>query len=232
MTSKIEDARATLVWLADHYDGWTPNSSEAIRLLLASEAAAIQELDAERKKAAEAVMLPDHQIKLMVERFLSWRLPADFNPDCGISFKAAFNEHTVHPMRHEPVGTNLLNWDQAAAMVRHMLEGVPINERLVIELAAAEDEVDDRKLESADLNERAGTLLASLAKELGPSSDWTAKLAELYGWSGSAWVAGESDDDHRPALYSFLCSLIGYLMAGADAASIVSRQKGDGGARG
>ena len=65
----------------------------------------------------------DEQIKAMVNRFLQWRLPADFAPDGGISFKATFNEHTAHPMRHEPVGTNLFNAVQAEAMVRHMLEG-------------------------------------------------------------------------------------------------------------
>lgn len=65
----------------------------------------------------------DEQIKAMVLRFLQWRLPADFAPDGGISFKATFNEHTAHPMRHEPVGTNLFNAVQAEAMVRHMLGG-------------------------------------------------------------------------------------------------------------
>jgi hypothetical protein len=67
--------------------------------------------------------MTDDQIKRMVLRFLQWRLPADFAPDGGISFKATFNEHTAHPMRHEPVGTNLFNAVQAEAMVRHMLGG-------------------------------------------------------------------------------------------------------------
>lgn len=67
--------------------------------------------------------MTDAQIKQMVDRFLQWKLPADFAPDAGISFKAEFNEHTAHPMRHEPVGTNLFNAVQAEAMVRHMLGG-------------------------------------------------------------------------------------------------------------
>ncbi|WP_287210710.1 hypothetical protein [Mesorhizobium sp.] len=65
----------------------------------------------------------ESQIKRMVERFLTWRLPEDFNPDGGISFKKTFNEGTAFPMKHEPVGTNLLNAVQATAMVRHMVEG-------------------------------------------------------------------------------------------------------------
>ena len=67
--------------------------------------------------------MTDDQIKRMVNRFLQWRLPENFAPDGGISFKATFNEHTAHPMRHEPVGTNLFNAVQAEAMVRHMLGG-------------------------------------------------------------------------------------------------------------
>jgi len=69
--------------------------------------------------------LSDQQIKHMVDRFLAWRLPEDFRPDAGISFKATFNDHTPHPMKHEPSGTNLLDARQAEEMVRHMLEGMP-----------------------------------------------------------------------------------------------------------
>lgn len=65
------------------------------------------------------------QINHMVGRFLSWKLPENFHPDAGISFVAAFNEHTAHPMRHEPSGTNLFDAVQAEAMVRHMVEGLP-----------------------------------------------------------------------------------------------------------
>lgn len=67
----------------------------------------------------------DEQIKHMVNRFLSWRLPDNFNPDGGVSFKKMFNEHTDHPMKHEPVGTNLLDAQQAEEMVRYMIHGLP-----------------------------------------------------------------------------------------------------------
>lgn len=69
--------------------------------------------------------LTDAQIKHMVDRFLSWRLPKDFNPDAGISFERDYNQHTPWPAKHEPVGTNLLTATQAEAMIRHMLEGLP-----------------------------------------------------------------------------------------------------------
>jgi hypothetical protein len=56
-------------------------------------------------------------VEEMVSRFLSWKLPADFNPDGGISF-----ERYAMPGRlREPVGTNLLTASQAEAMVRHLL---------------------------------------------------------------------------------------------------------------
>jgi len=71
--------------------------------------------------------MTEAQIKHMVDRFLSWKLPQNFNPDGGVSFKATFNEHTAHPMKHEPSGTNLFDAVQATEMVRYMLEGLPLD---------------------------------------------------------------------------------------------------------
>jgi outer membrane receptor for ferrienterochelin and colicin len=68
----------------------------------------------------------EDQIKYMVNRFLGWKLPSNFRPDAGISFKAEFNEHTAHPMKHEPTGTNLFDAQQAEAMVQYMVEGLPV----------------------------------------------------------------------------------------------------------
>jgi hypothetical protein len=69
--------------------------------------------------------MTDDQIKHMVQRFLGWRLPDNFNPDAGISFEPMFNANTAHPMRHEPQGTNLLDATQAEAMIRHLVDGLP-----------------------------------------------------------------------------------------------------------
>ncbi len=66
--------------------------------------------------------MTEDQVRYMVDRFLSWKLPENFNPDGGVSFKATFNEHTAHPMKNEPSGTNLLDATQADAMVRHMIK--------------------------------------------------------------------------------------------------------------
>lgn len=56
-----------------------------------------------------------------VDRFVSWKLPADFHPDGGISFTPDYNQHTPWPAKHEPTGTNLFTVEQARAMFEHCL---------------------------------------------------------------------------------------------------------------
>jgi len=69
--------------------------------------------------------MTEDQIKHMVNRFLGWRLPENFNPDCGISFKKTHSENgPFGTQRYAPVGTNLFDYTQAEAMVRHMIEGI------------------------------------------------------------------------------------------------------------
>jgi hypothetical protein len=67
------------------------------------------------------------QIKHMVNRFLGWRLPENFNPDAGISVKKTFNDHLLTPTKHNPSGTNLLDATQATEMVLYMTEGLPMS---------------------------------------------------------------------------------------------------------
>ncbi len=77
-------------------------------------------------------MTRDEIIKHMVDRFLGWKLPENFSPDAGISFKRTFNEHTEHPMKHEPTGTNLFDAKEATEMVKYMLGGVNVPEKRVM----------------------------------------------------------------------------------------------------
>lgn len=58
----------------------------------------------------------------MISRFLQWQLPEDFNPDGGISFKRGSWEGKPYPM---PVGTNLLDYTQAKAMLEFVLATTP-----------------------------------------------------------------------------------------------------------
>lgn len=69
--------------------------------------------------------MTEAQIKHMVDRFLSWKLPEHFNPDGGISFQPLRNVGTPHEFKSQPSGTNLFDASQAKVMVRHMIEGMP-----------------------------------------------------------------------------------------------------------
>jgi hypothetical protein len=69
--------------------------------------------------------MTDDQINHMVSRFLQWKLPENFSPDCGITFERDYNVNTPWPSKHEPVGTNLFDATQAKAMIEHMLDGLP-----------------------------------------------------------------------------------------------------------
>ena len=60
-------------------------------------------------------MTHDELIKRAAERFLCWKLPVPFSPDNGISFTPPTNPDWW------PVGTNLLDADQAKAMFEHCL---------------------------------------------------------------------------------------------------------------
>lgn len=64
------------------------------------------------------------QINHMVDRFLGWRLPENFNPDGGISFERYGNAGMPHQYKNQPTGTNLLDSVQAYEMVRYMIEGL------------------------------------------------------------------------------------------------------------
>ena len=143
-------------------------------------------------------MLNDDQIRYAVTRFLGWRLPEDFYPDAGISFKRTFNEHTSHPMKHEPVGTNLLTGAQAEAMVRHMLSGMPEsgeieNRRELIDVLW--DVIGDAPIDFP-ARVRIAKIYAALGEDLGEDEDGnnivehTLELAETP--KGKALLAAPS----------------------------------------
>ena len=59
----------------------------------------------------------------LVDRFLRWRLPADFSPDAGIEFKKPselFPEMENADEVHWPIGTNLLDATEAKAMLEYV----------------------------------------------------------------------------------------------------------------
>lgn len=74
----------------------------------------------------------DAMLKVMVDRFLGWKLPQDFGPDAGISF--APHATQTHDSPYWPSGTNLLHAGQALEMFKHCL---PVD-LIVPELVATE----------------------------------------------------------------------------------------------
>jgi len=68
--------------------------------------------------------MKDDQIRRMVDRFLGWRLPENFNPDGGISFE---RNRTAcgYTMKNEPTGTNLFDAIQAEQMIRYLVDEMP-----------------------------------------------------------------------------------------------------------
>ena len=66
-------------------------------------------------------MARKEEIDEMVSRFLTWRLPEDFNPDGGITFTPTYIVFGGEQRKHEPTRTNLFTYTQARAMVEHMI---------------------------------------------------------------------------------------------------------------
>jgi hypothetical protein len=95
------------------YTGNGPHSEANARLIVA----AINALN---------ITQHDEQIKHMVNRFLQWRLPENFNPDGGISFERMGNAHSPGwAYKREPVGTNLFDATQTEEMIRYLVDGMP-----------------------------------------------------------------------------------------------------------
>ena len=102
-------------------------------------------------------MTHDELIKRAAERFLCWKLPVPFSPDNGISFTPPTNPDWW------PVGTNLLDADQAKAMFEHCLAPQ----------AAPADEIDRLKNEEQALRK---ALELSVQAMRAPFDGWKGEL--------------------------------------------------------
>lgn len=58
----------------------------------------------------------------LVDRFLGWKLPDTFGPDCYISF----DRDTANKNNGWPVGTNLLTAIEAKEMLKYISSGIPV----------------------------------------------------------------------------------------------------------
>ena len=73
------------------------------------------------------------RISTMVDRFLGWKLPKTFGPDCGISFKPSngmTREEAYDKVGWWPIGTNLFTATEAREMLEHVLAGDPVRAAL------------------------------------------------------------------------------------------------------
>ena len=123
------------------------------------------------------------QIDQMVNRFLGWKLPKDFAPDAGISFKPT-EPYEGDELGNSwwPIGTNLLTADQARAMISHMLaDVVPVEDfRDVIKYADELCVAVDRAAEDIGGSRPTREILA----DLGPATEKAMRAMEQYGHAG------------------------------------------------
>lgn len=108
-----------------------------------------------------------NNIDHMVDRFLTWEFPADFNPDGAI----AFNRNPDYPM---PVGTNLLTATQAKAMIEYIVEGMTYTQADVDAAVAA-------------ALEKAAEFFRQKAENLrnGPTAPWQAEAIAQFEYASN-----------------------------------------------
>lgn len=157
-----------LITTANRLRSAKPNNIvDAARLLQENPAFALTELERELADALVAATEPkeDPSVKRMVDRFLRWKLPEHFRPDCGISFTPARYDNDKRVQW--PTGTNLLDANQAEEMVRHMIEGTSADdggERLGTLAEQATSEAYEFSREAAALKKEAAALKERMAR--------------------------------------------------------------------
>lgn len=96
----------------------------------------------------------EYSIKLAVNKFLGWKLPQDFFPDCGISFDGRKDDEW-NKGKTWPTGTNLLSADQAMEMFEYCLGADKEARKLDLAIEALKAckvclDISDRKTDAWD----------------------------------------------------------------------------------
>lgn len=87
----------------------------------------LRELD-----AIKAIRPTGARLSAMVDRFLGWKLPDSFGPDCFVTF----DRERAKANQSWPIGTNILGASEARAMLEHILSGLdPITDERAKEVA-------------------------------------------------------------------------------------------------
>ena len=113
-------------------------------------------------------------IKIAVDRFLGWKLPDDFNPDGGISFKKGLSD---------TIGTNLFTAQQAQEMFEYVLDTNALAKAETAVVGNWEAEFNNRFLDvytPSNVNDIINFITTLLA----------AQRAEVY---EEGWVEGRVD---------------------------------------
>lgn len=100
----------------------------------------------------------------MVDRFISWPLPRDFGPDCGISFDGRKDDEW-NKNKTWPTGTNLFTAEQARAMLEYVAGDVISNEQRRIDKFAEWSKRAD--LDPIDMDEAAGRRARAVMVSMG-----------------------------------------------------------------
>lgn len=135
-------------------------------------------------------------IDQMVNRFLAWKLPADFGPDAGIKFTPHHMQQPYGP--YWPTGTNLFTAPQAAEMFRHCASGI---DRVVCDVLAEHQ----RQIESeGQLPERDDehclgewAMAAACCAGNAGGYDWQGGTPSevVWPWGSAAWKPGTARED-------------------------------------
>ena len=171
--------------------------------------------DAQAKAFRAGVSSFHAVVDRMATRLMGWKLPADFNPDGGISFKPYHPQQTPdNPMW--PTGTNLLTHEQAKAMFEYVMEGAQEPQALtrdrIREIFMAHGfTVKDGQADLKEYVYEAATAL--LAEAQWPQTITPAELAKRIE-RGEKWEVAQQPQ--AESLESLLSTAIGLLMGYED----------------
>lgn len=122
------DEKPSIIIEGVHFYATDWPSEKVSQALLAVKNYVQSHINEQPSRSGETYM-NEEQVKHMVNRFLGWKLPEDFRPDCGIHFDAmAAKKLNPNNAKYQPYGTSLFNYAQAEAMVRYMIAAMPRTE--------------------------------------------------------------------------------------------------------
>ena len=131
------------------------------------------------------LVVKNTELEQMVSRFLSWKLPEDFAPDCHISFDKGRTSQLPHSW---PIGTNLLDARQAKAMLEE------VTAPLQAKVAALQAEVErltkdrDRAVKAQNDNAEFNDQLQARVNAMEGQEPVGYMNPQAFNWFGNIWI--------------------------------------------